>query len=181
MATGRPPPYDPRDRHTTSRARQPIPCRRDTHLTLPTFAEVVREFQRRRPYLPGATAFGGRAAGTHCPRRSPNSRNVERCQQPSVVEDDRHRSLRVRPLAPEYWCGHGAVYDGLTGGRIDVASCAWTWPGRLCPDQRTVLAVDVNSWLRCDTATSAQHLFCHVYGSEKRLTAHPRPAYYFVV
>jgi hypothetical protein len=34
-------------------------------------------------------------------------------------------------------------------------------------DGRIVLAVDVSPWLRSDAPTSAERLFCHVYGRAK--------------
>jgi hypothetical protein len=50
------------------------------------------------------------------------------------------KSLVGLSLAPEHRRGHGAMYDALNAGRIDVAR------------------------LRTDAATSPDRLFCHVYG-----------------
>lgn len=70
-------------------------------------------------------------------------------------------------LAAEHRRGHGALYDGLNCGRIDVARLRVSLAGLPVPrttDGRIVLAVDVSSWLRPDAPTSADRLYCHVYG-----------------
>jgi hypothetical protein len=70
-------------------------------------------------------------------------------------------------LAPEHRRGHGALYDGLNHGRVDVARLRRVLAGLPLPrsaDGRLVLAVDVSPWLRPDAATSPDRLFCHVYG-----------------
>lgn len=70
-------------------------------------------------------------------------------------------------LTAEHRRGHGALYDGLACGRIEVgrlrrslASLPQAWHA----DRRIALAVDVSSWLRPDAATSPDRLFCHTYG-----------------
>lgn len=70
-------------------------------------------------------------------------------------------------LAPEHRRGHGAMYDGLNQGRINVERLRTTLTGLALPraeDGRLMLAVDVSPWLRPDAATSPDRLFCHVYG-----------------
>ncbi|WP_426503049.1 NF041680 family putative transposase [Dactylosporangium sp. McL0621] len=70
-------------------------------------------------------------------------------------------------LAPEHRRGHGAMYDGLNEGRIDIERLRTTVAGLVLPraaDGRLMLAVDVSPWLRPDAATSPDRLFCHVYG-----------------
>src|SRR5215472_15200189 len=70
-------------------------------------------------------------------------------------------------LAPEHRRGHGALYDALNAGRIDVARLRWSLaalPLPAWPDGRIRLAVDVSNWLRPDAATSPERMFCHVYG-----------------
>lgn len=70
-------------------------------------------------------------------------------------------------LAPERRRGHGARYDALDCGRIEVDRLRVTLAGLPLPrtsDGRIVLAVDVSPWLRSDAATSAERLFCHVHG-----------------
>jgi hypothetical protein len=79
-------------------------------------------------------------------------------------------SLVDLTLTPEHRRGHGALYDGLNHGQIDVARLRVDLARLPLPrtqDGRIVLAVDVSPWLRSDAATSAQRLFCHVYGRAK--------------
>ena len=73
-------------------------------------------------------------------------------------------------LAPEHRRGHGALYDGLNCGRIDADRLRGMLAGLPLPrttDGRIVLAVDVSPWLRAAAPTSAERLFCHVYGRVK--------------
>jgi hypothetical protein len=76
-------------------------------------------------------------------------------------------------LAPEHRRGHGALYDGVNHGRIEVDRLRVALAGLPLPraaDGRLVLAVDVASWLRPDAPTSAERLFCHVYGRARNQT-----------
>lgn len=80
------------------------------------------------------------------------------------------RSLVDLTLTAEHRRGHGALYDGLNSGRIDVARLRWSLAALPLPRAaggRIVLAVDVSPWLRPDAATSPDRLFCHVYGRAK--------------
>lgn len=73
-------------------------------------------------------------------------------------------------LVPEFGRGHGALYDGLNAGRVDVARLRWAvgcLPLPAWPDGRIRLAVDVSSWLRPDARTSPERMFCHVKGRGK--------------
>ncbi|MGH3448602.1 MAG: NF041680 family putative transposase [Nocardioidaceae bacterium] len=73
-------------------------------------------------------------------------------------------------LAPEHRRGHGALYDGLDAGRLDVARFRGLLAGQPLPRAaggRLMLAVDVSNWLRPDAATSPDRLFCHTYGRGK--------------
>jgi hypothetical protein len=73
-------------------------------------------------------------------------------------------------LVAEHRRGHGALYDALNHGRIEVDRLRVTLVGVPLPragDGRLVLAVDVSAWLRPQAPTSAQRLFCHVYGRGK--------------
>ena len=66
--------------------------------------------------------------------------------------------------------GHGAVYDALNAGRVDIGRLRRALAGLplpAWPDGRIRLAVDVSPWLRPQAATSAGRLFCHVYGRGK--------------
>lgn len=77
------------------------------------------------------------------------------------------KSLVGLTLAPEHRRGHGAMYDAVNHGRIDVQRLRTALAGLTFPravDGRLMLAVDVSAWLRPDAATSPDRLFCHVYG-----------------
>ena len=70
-------------------------------------------------------------------------------------------------LVPEHRRGHGALYDALNAGRVDVRRLRWALAGAAAAGVaggRIVLAVDVSNWLRPDAATSPERLFCHVHG-----------------
>ena len=73
-------------------------------------------------------------------------------------------------LAPEHRRGHGALYDAVNQGRINVGRlrrCLAGLPLPRAADGRLMLAVDVSNWLRPGAATSPGRLFCHVYGRGK--------------
>ncbi|MFI6803335.1 NF041680 family putative transposase [Streptosporangium canum] len=73
-------------------------------------------------------------------------------------------------LAPEHRRGHGALYDGLNHGRLNIARLRMTLAALPLPraiDGRLVLAVDVSPWLRPDAATAPRRSFCHTYGRGK--------------
>src|SRR6266705_946662 len=73
-------------------------------------------------------------------------------------------------LAAEHRRGHGALYDAVNCGRIQIARLRRALAGLplpAWPDGRIRLAVDVCNWLRPDAATSPERLFCHVYGRGK--------------
>lgn len=80
------------------------------------------------------------------------------------------RTLVGLSLAPEHRRGHGAMYDALNKGHIEVQRLRTLLAGLPLPrwaGGRLVLAVDVSAWLRPDAATSPERLFCHVYGRGK--------------
>ena len=80
------------------------------------------------------------------------------------------RTLVGLSLAPEHRRGHGALYDGLSAGRVDIARLRWSLaalPVPAWPDGRVRLAADVSNWLRPDAGTSPERLFCHCYGRAK--------------
>ena len=80
------------------------------------------------------------------------------------------RSLAGLSLPPEHRRGHGALYDAVNQGRIDIARLRRSLTGLPLPraaDGRLMLAVDVSNWLRPGAATSPDRLFCHVYGRGK--------------
>lgn len=79
-------------------------------------------------------------------------------------------SLVELSLVAEHRRGHGALYDGLACGEIALDRLRRSLAGLPLPratDGRITLAVDVSAWLRPDVATSADRLFCHVYGRGK--------------
>jgi len=80
------------------------------------------------------------------------------------------KTLAGLSLAPEHRRGHGALYDAVNHGRIDIARLRWSLAALPLPraaDGRLVLAADVSNWLRPGAATSPERLFCHVYGRGK--------------
>ena len=80
------------------------------------------------------------------------------------------KTLAGLSLAPEHRRGHGALYDAVNHGRIDIARLRRSVAGLPLPraaDGRLMLAVDVSNWLRPGAATSPERLFCHVYGRGK--------------
>src|SRR6266487_5345188 len=73
-------------------------------------------------------------------------------------------------LVPEHRRGHGALYDAVNQGRIEVARLRWSLAALALPawpDGRIRLGADVSNWLRPDAATSPERMFCHVYGRGK--------------
>jgi hypothetical protein len=87
-----------------------------------------------------------------------------------LCADGQVRSLAGLTLAPEHRRGHGALYDGLNSGRIEISRLRMNLAGLPLPtaaDGRIVLAADVSPWLRPDAATSPGRLFCHVHGRGK--------------
>src|SRR6185312_2663537 len=80
------------------------------------------------------------------------------------------RSLAGLSLAAEHQRGHGALYDAVNHGRIDVTRLRRSLASLPLPRAaggRLMLAVDVSNWLRPGAATSPGRLFCHVYGRGK--------------
>jgi hypothetical protein len=77
------------------------------------------------------------------------------------------RSLVGLCLVPEHHRGHGALYDGVNNGRVDVDRLREVLAALPVPRMfggRIVLAVDASPWLRPDAETCPERLFCHVYG-----------------
>jgi hypothetical protein len=80
------------------------------------------------------------------------------------------RDLAGLSLAPEHRRGHGALYDAVSHGRMDIARLRGVLAGLPLPragDGRLILAADVSNWLRPGAATSPERLFCPVYGRGK--------------
>src|ERR1035441_3674783 len=80
------------------------------------------------------------------------------------------RNLAGLSLAPEHRRGHGALYDAVNAGRIQIGRLRRAVAGLPLPraaDGRLMLAVDVSNWLRPGAVTSPDRLFCHVYARGK--------------
>ena len=80
------------------------------------------------------------------------------------------RDLAGLSLVPGHRRGHGALYDAVSQGRIDIGRLRRALAGLPLPraaDGRLMLAVDVSNWLRPEAVTSPDRLFCHVYGRGK--------------
>src|SRR5215218_3883872 len=79
-------------------------------------------------------------------------------------------SLVELTLVAEHRRGHGAMYDAINHGQVEPERLRRSLASLPLPktaDGRIVLAVDVSPWLRSDAPTSAERLFCHVYGRGK--------------
>ena len=77
------------------------------------------------------------------------------------------RVLAGLSLVPGHRRGHGAVYDALNAGVVDIGRLRWAVgavPLPAWPDGRIRLAVDVCCWLRPEARTSPERMFCHVHG-----------------
>src|SRR6266699_49331 len=80
------------------------------------------------------------------------------------------KTLAGLSLAAEHRRGHGALYDAVNHGRIDIGRLRRSLAGLpllRAADGRLMLAVDVSNWLRPGAATSPDRLLCHVSGRGK--------------
>jgi hypothetical protein len=80
------------------------------------------------------------------------------------------KNLAALSLAAEHRRGHGALYDAVSHGGVEIGRlrrCLAGLPLPRAADGRLVLAADVSNWLRPGAATSPGRLFCHVYGRGK--------------
>jgi len=79
------------------------------------------------------------------------------------------KTLAGLSLAPEHRRGHGALYDAIDQGHLDIGALSVALTAITLPRLagRITLAVDVTPWLRPDAATSPDRLFCHVHGRRK--------------
>jgi hypothetical protein len=83
-----------------------------------------------------------------------------------VCRPERVHMLAELSLEPECRRGHGAVYDAVSCGVVEVARLRRALAGLplpAWPDGRIRLAADVSNWLRPDAETSPERLFCHCY------------------
>src|SRR5580658_3515071 len=80
------------------------------------------------------------------------------------------RDLAGLSLVAGHRRGHGAVYDAVNAGAVDIGRLRWAvgcLPLPAWPDGRIRLAADVSGWLRPDARTSPERMFCHVHGRGK--------------
>jgi hypothetical protein len=87
-----------------------------------------------------------------------------------LCRQDRVHMLAELSLEPECRRGHGAVYDAVNAGQVQVTRLRRALAGLPLPawdDGRIRLAADVSNWLRPDAATSPERLFCHCYARGK--------------
>ncbi|MFC4951273.1 NF041680 family putative transposase, partial [Pseudonocardia sp. GCM10023141] len=79
-------------------------------------------------------------------------------------------SLVELSLAVEHRRGHGALYDSLNQGRVDIdrfRNVVARQSIPRCDDGRIVLGIDVSNWLRPDANATPERLFCHTYARGK--------------
>jgi len=87
-----------------------------------------------------------------------------------LCKPDRVHMLAELSLVPECRRGHGAVYDAVNSGRVQIGRLRRSLAGLpfpAWPDGRIRLAADVSNWLRPDAGTSPGRLFCHTYARGK--------------
>jgi hypothetical protein len=75
------------------------------------------------------------------------------------------RSLVALCLVPEHRRGHGALYDAVNCGTVEVDRLRERLAELPVPRMfggRIVLAIDATPWLRPDGETCPERLFCHV-------------------
>ena len=87
-----------------------------------------------------------------------------------LCKQDRVHMLAELSLEPECRRGHGAVYDAISNGTVQIARLRWPLAALPFPawdDGRIRLGVDVSNWLRPDAETSPDRLFCHTYARGK--------------
>jgi DDE superfamily endonuclease len=87
-----------------------------------------------------------------------------------LCKPDRVHMLAELSLVPECHRGHGAVYDAVNSGRVQLARLRRSLAALPFPawaDGRIRLTADVSNWLRPDAETSPDRLFCHTYARGK--------------
>jgi hypothetical protein len=87
-----------------------------------------------------------------------------------LCKQDRVHMLAELSLVPECRRGHGAVYDAISNGAVQIARLRWSLAALPLPawdDGRIRLGADVSNWLRPDAETSPDRLFCHTYARGK--------------
>jgi hypothetical protein len=87
-------------------------------------------------------------------------------------------------LAAEHRRGHGALYDAVNNGRIDIDRLRLGLAGLVLPrdgDGALNLAADVSPWLRPDAPCALDRAFCHTHGRGKKAQAVPGWPYSMIV
>ena len=87
-----------------------------------------------------------------------------------LCRPERVHMLAELSLEPECRRGHGALYDAVNAGRVQVARLRRALASLPLPrwdDGRIRLAADVSNWLRPAAATCPDRLFCHCYARGK--------------
>jgi hypothetical protein len=87
-----------------------------------------------------------------------------------LCRPERVHMLAELSLEPECRRGHGALYDAVNAGRVQVARlrrAVASLPPPRWDDGRIRLAADVSNWLRPEAATCPDRLFCHCYARGK--------------
>ena len=87
-----------------------------------------------------------------------------------LCRPERVHMLAELSLEPECRRGHGALYDAVNCGEVQVARLRRALAGLPLPawgDGRIRLAADVSNWLRPDAEASPGRLFCHCYARGK--------------
>jgi hypothetical protein len=88
----------------------------------------------------------------------------------AVLCGGRVTDLARLSLVAEFGRGHGALYDGLNAGVVEVARlrvALAALPLPRWPDGRIRLGIDVSNWLRPEAPASPGRMFCHVPGRGK--------------
>jgi DDE superfamily endonuclease len=112
---------------------------------------------------------GWSAAAWGAPAAGPGSRRAELADA-VLCRPERVHMLAELSLEPECRRGHGAVYDAVNCGGVQVARRRRALAALPLPawdDGRIRLAVDVSNWLRPDAEASPHRLFCHCYARGK--------------
>jgi len=128
--------------------------------------DAVQDLPDEERALGMLAAFRGRLY--RCFTRRPDAL-FEACDA-VLCRPERMHMLAELSLEPECRRGHGALYDAVNAGRVQVARLRRALAGLPLPawgDGRIRLAVDVSNWLRPDAAASPDRLFCHCYARGK--------------
>ena len=87
-----------------------------------------------------------------------------------LCRPERVHMLAELSLEPECRRGHGALYDAVNAGQVQVARLRRALAALPLPrwdDGRIRLDADVSNWLRPEAATCPDRLFCHCYARGK--------------